>query len=181
MATVKKIQNATLENVRIGFRNFAGKEGRFNALGNRNFVVFLDADTADAMREDGWNIKQLQPREEGDSPQDYLTVKVNYKGRPPRVVVITSKGQTALDESLVEVLDWADILTADVIIRPYSYDVNGRQGVSAYLQSLYVTIQEDYLEQKYSHIPDTNARSLAIESDIEDAEVVEEDYLEIES
>lgn len=179
VATRKQhIQNATLEDVKINFRNFAGKPTKFDPDGGkRNFAVFLDPSTAADMLRDGWNVKQLNVREEGDIPQDYITVKLNYKGRPPRVVVITSKGKTPLDESLVEILDWSDILTSDVTIRPYHYDVNGNQGVTAYLQSIYVTIQEDYLDQKYDAIPFTEAASpqLAIEEDYEEAEIVEDD------
>lgn len=143
-----------MEGVRIIFRNFAGKEGQYNREGDRNFAVLLDDATAQAMAEDNWNVKWLRPRneDEEETPQAYLPVSVNFKGRPPRIVLITSRGRTNLDESQVEMLDWADILNVDLIVRPYEWTVNQKSGVKAYLQSIYVTIEEDALEIKYSEI-----------------------------
>lgn len=143
-----------MEGVRIIFRNFAGKEGQYNREGDRNFAVLLDETIANTMAEDGWNIKWLKPREEDedDTRQAYLPVSVNFKGRPPRIVLITSRGRTNLDEDTVESLDWVDILNVDLIIRPYEWTVNGKSGIKAYLQSIYVTIEEDPLEIKYSEL-----------------------------
>lgn len=146
-----------MEGVRIIFRNFAGKEGQYNREGDRNFAVLLDDPTAQAMAEDNWNVKWLRPRneDEEETPQAYLPVSVNFKGRPPRIVLITSRGRTNLDESQVEMLDWADILNVDLIVRPYEWTVNQKSGVKAYLQSIYVTIEEDALEIKYSELDQT--------------------------
>jgi hypothetical protein len=143
-----------MEGVRIIFRNFAGKEGQYNREGDRNFAVLLDERVATEMSEDNWNVKWLRPRteEEGEEPQAYLPVSVNFKGRPPRIVLITSRGRTNLDEGQVEMLDWADILNVDLIIRPYEWTVNQKSGIKAYLQSIYVTIEEDALELKYSEL-----------------------------
>jgi len=143
-----------MEGVRIIFRNFSGKEGQYNREGDRNFAVLLDEPTAQAMAEDNWNVKWLRPREdeEGETPQAYLPVSVNFKGRPPRIVLITSRGRTNLDEGSVEMLDWADILNVDLIVRPYEWTVNEKSGIKAYLQSIYVTIEEDALEIKYSEL-----------------------------
>lgn len=157
-----KMTNATLEDVRIAFRNFSGKEGKYNREGDRNFCVLLPEDVARQMQNDGWNIRYLKPREEGDSQQAYLQVAVNYKGRPPRVVMITSRGKTNLEENMIDILDWADVVTADVIIRPYEWSVNGKSGIKAYLQSIYVTIEEDDLDRKYGDVPDS-ASSATIE------------------
>lgn len=146
-----------MEGVRIIFRNFSGKEGQYNREGDRNFAVLLDEATAEAMAADGWNVKVLKPREEDEEnapPQPYLPVSVNFKGRPPRIVQITSRGRTHLDESTVEMLDWADIINVDLIVRPYEWTVNGKSGIKAYLQALYVTIQEDPLEIKYAQSDD---------------------------
>lgn len=143
-----------MEGVRIIFRNFSGKEGQYNREGDRNFAVLLDEKVATAMAEDNWNVKWLKPRgeDEEESPQAYLPVSVNFKGRPPRIVLITSRGRTNLDEGSVEMLDWVDIINVDLIVRPYEWTVNGKSGIKAYLQSIYVTIDEDPLEQKYSQL-----------------------------
>jgi hypothetical protein len=74
--------------------------------------------------------------------------------------MITSRGQTRLDEDTVEQLDWIDVATdektgapkCDLIVRPYTWEVSGRSGIKAYLQSLYVTIEEDDLERKYAEM-----------------------------
>ena len=91
-------KNLTIENARIGFRNFSGKEGRFNAAGIRNFCVFLESDLAATLANDGWNVRYLKPRDPGEEPQAYLQVAVSYKNYPPRIVLISGYGKTALDE-----------------------------------------------------------------------------------
>jgi hypothetical protein len=143
-----------LEGVRIIFRNFSGKEGQYNREGDRNFgVIIPDSTTAEQMLADGWNIKYLKPRDDDEDGEEtpWLQVSVNFdKGRPPKIMMITSRGRTALDSTSVEMLDWADIVNVDLIVRPYVWEVSGRTGVKAYLQSMYVTIEEDELERKYS-------------------------------
>ena len=160
-------KNITIENARIGFRNFSGKEGRYNPAGRRNFCVFLDSDVAPSLREDGWNIKYLQPREAGDEPQAYLQVAVSYANIPPKIVLISGEGKTVLNETNVNMLDWAKISNVDLIIRPYNYDVNGKTGVKAYCKTMYVTIEEDEFEKKYYDVPDSAANSLKDE-DLDD-------------
>ena len=156
-----RLQPVVLEGRRILFRNFAGEEGRFNAKGNRNFNVVLEPEEAEAMLKDGWNIKYLQPREEGDEPLPRLEVTVKYGKIPPRVILITSKGKTQLDEDMISLLDWAEIENVDMIVRPYEWGpINGKTGVKAYLKSIYVTIREDELERKYMDVPDSAADAI---------------------
>lgn len=139
-----------IEDAQLIFRNFSGKEGQYNREGDRNFCVILDDKIAKQMLEDGWNVKGLTSREEGEPDTPYIQIAVNFKNRPPRVVMITSTSRTFLDENSVSVLDWADIRVADLIAREYVWTVNNKTGVKAYLQSLFVTIEEDELERKYA-------------------------------
>lgn len=160
-----QLQPVVLEGRRILFRNFSGAEGQYNAKGKRNFNVLLEQAEAVAMANDGWNVKYLAAREEGEEDQPRLEVAINFGSRnPPQVVLITTRGRTTLDESMVSLLDWADIINVDMIIRPYEWEVNGRTGVKAYLKSVYVTIREDALELKYGDVPeaDSAARSMLV-------------------
>lgn len=143
------LDNIILEDVRIAFRNFAGKESKYNAKGRRNFVVFLDPDLAEKLYDDGWNIKTLKPRDDEEEPQAYMQVAVNYEHIPPRIVLISNGQQTILDEESIDILDWAEIDTIDLIIRPYEWDVNGKTGVKAYVKTMYVTLEDDPLSAKY--------------------------------
>lgn len=148
-----------IENARIGFRNFSGKEGKFNAEGRRNFCVFLDTDFAKRLEEDGWNVRWLTPKSEEEDEQAYLQVAVSYDNIPPKITLISSKGKTILNEDTVNVLDWADVKIVDLIIRPYNWEVNGKSGVKAYIKSMYITVAEDEFENKYYDVPDSAINS----------------------
>lgn len=143
----------TIENARIGFRNFSGEEGKFNPKGKRNFCVFLERGIVEELKADGWNVRELPPREEGDAPQAYLQVAVSYDNIPPSIFVVASKGKRRISEETVNILDWADIEYTDLIITPYQWEVNGRSGVKAYLRTMYVKIREDELTKKYADVP----------------------------
>ena len=153
-------QNIEIEGARMVFRNFEGKEGKFNPAGKRNFCVLLDDELAKTLKEDGWNIKWLQPREDDEEPQAYIQVAVSFGAVPPRIVLITSSGKQTLDEKSVNILDWAEIANVDVIIRPYNWEMNGKTGVKAYVKALYVTIAEDEFERKYANVPDSAMNSM---------------------
>jgi hypothetical protein len=170
------MDNITLMDVRIVFRNFSGKESQFNRAGSRNFCVLLDEDTANHMVENGWHVKSLASREEGEEDQPYIKVSVGYKVRPPKIVLISSKGRADIPESLVEMLDWIDVKTADLIITPYAWELkSGASGVSAYLKTLYITIEESALDLKYADVEYATQMPLAIESgpDYLEGEVIE--------
>lgn len=142
--------NITIEDAQIAFRNFEGREDKFNKAGDRNFAIFLDERLAEEMLRAGWNVKHLKPRDE-DPPQAYIQVSVSYKNRPPKILMVTSKNLTYLGEDEVETLDWVDIEKADITLNPYEWDVNGKTGVKAYVATLVVKIVEDYLVDKWTN------------------------------
>lgn len=180
MAKTPVLPNLIIENARILFRNFSGNEGQFNREGDRNFCLPLEPDVAQQMIEDGWNVKFLKPREEDDEPQAYIQVAVNYKyaNKAPKIYMITSRGRTQVDEDMVNILDWADFANIDLIVNPSRWEVNGKTGIKAYLKTLYVTIMEDELDQKYADVPDSAQNTIGgpmleitdgiIEGEIED-------------
>ena len=45
-------------------------------------------------------------------------------------------------------------MNADIILRPYRWDINGKQGTTAYLKAAYITLEEDDFEAKYRFEPD---------------------------
>ena len=142
--------SVTIEDAQILFRNFEGREGKFNVKGDRNFVVVLPLDVAQRMAEDGWNVKFKDPRDEGDDSTAQLAVAVSYKYRPPRIVMITSSTRVPLNEDNVDILDGVDIKTVDLVINPHQWEAAGKGGIKAYLKTMFVIVAEDDLERKYA-------------------------------
>ena len=145
----KKTNNIMIENARLIFKNFSGEESKFNRAGNKNFCVILDHDMADELVAEGWNIKYLRPREDGEEPTPYLQVTVAYGNIPPKVIMIAGRNKTPLDSLSIGTLDYAEIANVDLVIRPYNWEVNGKQGIKAYLKTMYVEIEQDAFASKY--------------------------------
>ena len=143
-----------IDDARIIYRNFAGAPSKFNREGDRNFAVVIDdQDIAEALTEKGWNVKIKPPREEGDEPFMFLPVKVKFNERGPRVYLQNSLGgrnRVTLDEDTVGILDNVDITNVDLDIRPYDWDVQGKTGRTAYLQSICVTQEVDRFLERYA-------------------------------
>lgn len=148
------VKTFMVEDAFIKFRNFSGEVGPYNKAGDRNFTITLDPDVAEVMLKDGWNVKYLASREEGEPSTPIIQIAVNFKNRPPRVTMITSTARTSLNEETVGVLDWADIATCDLIARAYDWTVGEKSGTKAYLQTMFITINEDALERKYAVAPE---------------------------
>lgn len=153
----KEPQVLTIENAQLAFRNFAGKEGQYNKEGDRNFCILLTEEEAKLVENAGYTgVKRLKPREEGEIGTAYIQVAVNFKGKPPKLSLINSKGRVHISEAECEILDWVDIANADVIINPYAWSVSGKSGVKAYLKNLVITMDEDELDRKYADVPDAD-------------------------
>lgn len=151
-----------VENAKLIFRNFEGREAQFNSAGDRNFSLVLDKELAEQMRAEGWRVKQLRAREEDDEGDYHIKVIVNYKkGRPPQVVLVTNQGKkrTELGPDEVGILDLADIKNVDLIINGFWSDMNGG-GYSAYLKTIFVTINEDPLQLKYADMEESELTSI---------------------
>lgn len=175
------MKNVTIEDARIVMRNFAGREEKFNPAGARNFAVLLDEAQAADMEELGWNVKYLKPRDDEPQGQAFVKVKLAYDKKPPKILLVTSRGKTYIDEETVDSLDWVDIETADITLNPYEWDVNGAQGVTAYVKTLVIKVVEDYLEMKWDAMIESwqnEKKALPAGDDYIDAEFYEPAELE---
>lgn len=129
-----------IDDARIVYRNFSGIGSKYNREGDRNFAVVIDnQEAADALLDEGWNIKIKPPRDEDEDPFMYLPVKVKFNDRGPNVYLKSGTRQVRLDEESISCLDDIDIIGVDLDVRPYDWEVNGKTGRTAYLQSIRVT------------------------------------------
>lgn len=147
------VNNINIEGAMIIWKNFSGERDKFNP-GKRGFSVVID-DTvmADELRHEGWNVKD-RPLQEGadDSEQEWtLPVKLNMN-RYTQVWLIVGNHKTLLDEDTVSQLDVVDIVNCDISIRPYEWEMNGHTGITAYVDSMYVTIRENKFAEKYADL-----------------------------
>ena len=139
-----------IDDARIIYRNFAGEASQFNRAGDRNFSVLIeDEQIANELRDHGWNVKIKQAREEGDTPFMHLPVKVKFNDRGPSVYLISGNNRVRLDEETISMLDNIDILGVDLDVRPFDWEVNGKAGRAAYLQSICVTQDIDRFAQRF--------------------------------
>lgn len=145
--------NLVIENAHILFRNLEGRPDKYNLRGgNRSFCVILDdPEVVQRLTDEGWNVRILAARDEDEEPRHYLQVAVSYAHIPPKVYLVTRKKRELLTEDTVAVLDHADIANVDLSISPYRWQVNGSSGVKAYLKTMYVTVEEDELAEKYEN------------------------------
>lgn len=133
-----------IDDARIVYRNFSGTGSKFNREGDRNFAVVIpDQDMADELVNRGWNVKIKPSRDEDDAPFMFLPVKIKFNERGPKVYLQSGEKTVELDEEGIDCLDDVDILGVDLDIRPYDWEVNGKQGRTAYLQSIHVVQEID--------------------------------------
>lgn len=153
-----------IESPGIIFPHFSGAAGPMNRLGDRNFGLILPPADAEAMAAADYSVKTRKAMEATDEYEArnelyFLPCKLKFDGkRPPRVVMITCKTvdsckRDVLDEGAVVLLDTANISHADCKVSPYDWgDVNDG-GRTAYVQSLFVTVELDKFDAKYDDIP----------------------------
>ena len=140
-----------IDDARIVYRNFTGVGSKYNREGDRNFAVVIpNEDLANRLTDDGWNVRIKPPRVDGDDPFMYLPVKIKFSDRGPVVYLRSGRSMNKLDEESIGLIDNIDILSVDMDIRPYDWEVNGKTGRTAYLQSMCVIQRVDRFAEKYA-------------------------------
>ena len=139
-----------IDDAKIIFRNFEGRGDKFNREGDRNFSLLIEnTKTADAMIEKGWNVKIKPGRDADEEPFMRLPVKVKFTDYGPTVYLNSNGNVVKLNEESISCLDNIEIDSVNLDIRPYDWEVNGRTGRTAYLQSMEVFQRIDRFAAKY--------------------------------
>ena len=140
-----------IDDARIIYRNFSGAGSKYNREGDRNFAVIIpEKEMADALIAEGWNVKVKPPRDEDDDPFMFLPIKVKFNDRGPNAYLQTGTKMNRLDEDSIDCLDDVDIISVDMDVRPYDWEVNGKAGRTAYLQSIKVIQEIDRFAARYA-------------------------------
>ena len=101
------------------------------------------------MIEKGWNVKIKPGRDADEEPFMRLPVKVKFTDYGPTVYLNSNGNVVKLNEESISCLDNIEIDSVNLDIRPYDWEVNGRTGRTAYLQSMEVFQRIDRFAAKY--------------------------------
>ena len=151
----ERMNKLVIDNARLIFKNFSGKGDSYNREGDRNFAVIIDdPKAAEDLARVGWNVRPLISKDPDEEPTHYIKVKVSFKVRAPKVRLLSNHKQVFLNENTISSLDFAKIEECGVVISPYPWNVNGKSGISAYLDSMYAKIEDDPFADKYADYVD---------------------------
>ena len=168
-----------IENANIIYKNFSGLEKKamkngsmrvVNDAGNRNITVAIDPekssiywngelvtnpDFGKELADLGYNISIKPGQNEGDPVQYRLQVAISYNGPiQPKLYMVTRNNKPLLmDEDMINELDGADIIKADLAInngKPYINN-NGDERVKAWCNEGYFTICRSRFASMYEN------------------------------
>lgn len=136
------------------FKNFSGNVDDYNPYGKRTVNIVVPNELVEVMIQDGWRVREKPPKEEGDDPVFLLKVTLGYSGdRGPDVWRISGEGssrkKTKLSEATVGNLDHERIQQYSVDIVQYKAAIDRNPGFSAYVNSMFVEIEEDELDKEF--------------------------------
>lgn len=150
-----------LSRSRLIWTNFQGREGKYNVEGRRNFNVVLEPEDAEFMRNEGFNVKEHEPKNPDDDTLYTLKVNVNFKGfKTPTIWMKNNHGKSKLDENGVNVLDWADIIETWMSFNQHVY----QDSKTAYLNTLLVTVRESEYESQFFDEEDSASNTMTFAS-----------------
>ena len=137
------------ENAVICWTNFSGGPTKYNpAGGKRTFNLVLTEEIAEELRMEGWNIRYIEPREEGDDPLIITEIVVNMNSEyPPRIRLFSQfggkKSANYLDADGVGELDKIKYDNVSLIIHPYEHNRSAEHRVKGYLKTMFAVKTPD--------------------------------------
>lgn len=135
------------------FRNFEGRGDKFNREGDRNFSLRIrERESADALADQGWNVKIKDARDEDEDDFMRLPIKVKFTAYGPNIYLWSGNNRVELDEESIGCLDSIEIDHVNMDIRPYNWEVSGKTGRTAYLQTIEVFQRTNRFEERYNRM-----------------------------
>ena len=141
-------------------RNFGGRPTDYNPKGgDREFAVVIeDAELAQQMAADNWNVKTYTNRDGRDyvygvqaNGEDihYIKVKVKYRDKydkpviPPKITIRTQNNSADYKEADISDLDAADLINVNLLLNYSTKTTNGKTYTTAYLNRMVATMIND--------------------------------------
>ena len=154
------MKSLVIKDAEIYFKNFRGKElPIYNPSGKRTFCVRIDGRKAKKLKKEGWAIKEVYINKSQTKKRWILPVtiydtwadtKLNSQAiqhtrhlprssRSSKEFAIIGNEDLRLCKQLshhsMGLLDIANITNSQMVIRGYEWDVNGKQGIKAFLRT----------------------------------------------
>lgn len=147
----KWIEDVELEDVQIkwAFSHFDGRADTFNDEGDHNFTIILPEETARTLMDEGWNVREMDPYEEGDPPEYLLKVKISYRFEAPKIYLIKGDRKVRAEERDLSDIRRDTCEQIDVILTPSRWVNGNRSGITAYTKELYAKVRESRFAAKY--------------------------------
>ena len=143
----------SVKDAKIIFPNFSGKASQYNRAGDKNFCLVLSHEDGEDLADKGWNVKFKKDKETGEDLNPTLQVAVKFANYPPKIWMKSGENGTPvqLDEESVSVLDTAEIQKINLVVTGSHWGPNaeGKEGIKAYVQRMYVTIVPNDFEDEF--------------------------------
>lgn len=146
-------------------RNFGGEEKRdrvtgrtVNSPGYRNFLLFINEEIAEELKDKGCEVKYTKVQGPNDVPMPYVSITISYFLKPVEAHMISKTGSsvvdTPLDENHLKVLNSVDIGNMCVELECGKEKVhnNGTRYVPIYAQCIWVEVIPNYIAEKYAYL-----------------------------
>ena len=139
-------------------RNFGGEEkkdrvtGRtVNSPGYRNFLLFVNEEISEELKDHGCEVKYTKVQNENDVPMPYVSITVSYFLKPVEVHMYSNGVDNPLDENRVRVLNDVDIKNMCIVLEmgKEKTHMNGVKYTPLYAQEIHVEIVPSYIAEKY--------------------------------
>ena len=164
-----RVNDINITDGEIAYSNFAGRPTAYKPEGGVRTVTFVIPENVyEDLIKDGWKIRR-QEFEDGSYryllEATFLFRTREGKLRDPKIFIVRDNELIHVTEETADTLDRAEIISADAVIGAYYYDYAGRQGIKAYINSLYLKIKENPIDEKYrnwflSETPDVGTNDL---------------------